>query len=156
MKFALLALPLLFGQANASPELIDTFGDWQAYKAEGVCFAACQPTKSEGKYGKRGDVFLLVSHRPDENIKGEFSTLLGYTLDENAKPQLLIDGKATPLVAQEEAGFVKDDKKVVAALKKGSTVVVKATSARGTKTVDTYSLKGFSRAYDAAEKACRE
>jgi hypothetical protein len=39
-------------------------------------------------------------------------------------------------------------------MRAGSTMVVKGTSARGTRTTDTYSLKGVSAALDAIDKAC--
>jgi hypothetical protein len=38
---------------------------------------------------------------------------------------------------------------------KGAAMVVVGTSERGTKTTDTYSLKGFTAAYGAISKACK-
>ena len=38
---------------------------------------------------------------------------------------------------------------------RGARLVVKGTSSRGTKTTDTYSLKGFSAAFKAIGKACK-
>jgi invasion protein IalB len=46
------------------------------------------------------------------------------------------------------------DKKLVQAMVKGSTMVVQGTSARGNNTKDTYSLSGFTRAYQAIRQAC--
>jgi len=39
-------------------------------------------------------------------------------------------------------------------MRAGLTMVVKGTSSRGTLTTDTYSLRGFTAAYDAMQKAC--
>ncbi len=39
-------------------------------------------------------------------------------------------------------------------MKAGSNLVVKASSSRGTDTTDTYSLSGFTAAYNAISKAC--
>ena len=39
-------------------------------------------------------------------------------------------------------------------MKKGNRMVVKGTSSRGTLTTDTFSLKGFTKAYGAIGKAC--
>jgi hypothetical protein len=47
-----------------------------------------------------------------------------------------------------------DEPGFVAALKKGSKLVVHGTSSRGTKTTDTYSLSGVTAAMDAIDKAC--
>ena len=65
--------------------------------------------------------------------------------------------KAIELKRHEDSAWAKDsatDEKLVAEMKKGSTAVLLGTSARGTKTTDTFSLKGFSKAYDAINKAC--
>ena len=43
----------------------------------------------------------------------------------------------------------------VAAMKRGSRMIVNGTSAKGTKTKDTYSLNGFSSAYKAISNKCR-
>jgi len=49
--------------------------------------------------------------------------------------------------AGDETGFV-------AALKAGSSLVVKGTSGRGTETTDTYSLSGTTAAMQAIDTAC--
>ena len=46
------------------------------------------------------------------------------------------------------------DAKLGAQMKKGTTAILKGTSARGTLTTDTFSLKGFSKAYRDIQKAC--
>ena len=49
----------------------------------------------------------------------------------------------------------KLDERLITAMKRGSTLTVKGVSSRGTKTTDIYSLKGFTAAYKAINKACR-
>ena len=49
----------------------------------------------------------------------------------------------------------KTDKALVDAMIRGARMVVKGTSSRGTKTTDTYSLKGFSAAFKTIGKACK-
>ena len=49
---------------------------------------------------------------------------------------------------------VEEDKAMVAAMRKGITMVVKGTSARGNKTSDEYSLFGVTKAHQAINKAC--
>ena len=48
----------------------------------------------------------------------------------------------------------KDDL-LIQAMKRGTTMVVKGISSRGTKTKDTYSLKGFTASYEAINKVCK-
>ncbi len=49
----------------------------------------------------------------------------------------------------------KIDNALVQAMMKGRRMVIQGTSSRGTKTEDTYSLIGFTRAYKAIGKACK-
>jgi hypothetical protein len=61
------------------------------------------------------------------------------------------------LFGQGEQAWTRDgngDAQLVKAMRAGATMVVKGTSARGTLTTDTYSLKGVSAALDAIDKAC--
>lgn len=61
------------------------------------------------------------------------------------------------LFTQGESAWTVDkdtDKRLVQAMIKGSTMTVQGTSARGTTTKDTYSLSGFTRAYQAINQAC--
>ncbi|MFO7482758.1 invasion associated locus B family protein, partial [Oceanibaculum nanhaiense] len=53
------------------------------------------------------------------------------------------------------AATAQEDKQLVEAMKKGSTMVIKGASSRGTETTDTYSLSGFTKAYEEIGKACK-
>jgi hypothetical protein len=48
----------------------------------------------------------------------------------------------------------KDDKQLVDAMRRGNSMVIVGMSSKGTQTTDTYSLTGFSKAYEAIGKAC--
>ena len=52
------------------------------------------------------------------------------------------------------ASTSEGDQKLIKAMKAGSTMVVVGYSSRDTKTTDTYSLSGFTAAYNAISKAC--
>ena len=69
-----------------------------------------------------------------------------------------IDKKpAISLIVHENTAWGRDsttDKRLVGLMKNGSKAVVKGTSARGTKTTDTFLLKGFSKAYEEISAAC--
>ena len=154
----LLSAPVL----AADIEVLGSFDNWSAYSyndgTENVCYMATQPTRSEGKYTRRDDVFLIVTHRPDDKTFDVVNVVAGYTYKSTSKPQLTIDkNKAIQLVRHEDTAWAKDsatDKQLVAEMKKGSQAVLLGTSARGTKTTDTFSLKGFSKAYETINKAC--
>jgi len=135
---------------------LGTFGAWHVIKSEGVCFASSQPEKSTGKYSSRGDVYLMVSFRPKEKVAGEFSTVIGYTFKKGSIPQVSIDtAHDFELFTQGDAAWSHEDQKLIEAMKKGNQLTLEGISSRGTKTTDTYSLTGFSKAYEAGKKACK-
>ena len=49
----------------------------------------------------------------------------------------------------------KIDGTIVKAMIQGARMIIKGTSSSGTQTTDTYSLKGFTAAYKAINKACK-
>ncbi len=144
---------------------LGTFTDWSAYKfQEGgsdVCYMATQPTKSEGDYTKRGQVFWLVAHRTAINKKDTSSFVPGYTLREDSSVSVEISGRTFTMfagTAEENQAIAwfrdQDDSPAVAAMRKGLTMIVKAVSSRGTPTTDEFSLRGFTAAHNAITQAC--
>ncbi len=140
---------------------IGTFDDWSAFlfseDGNPACYMSSEPTKASGDYKKRGDVFAIVTHRPAEKRVGEVSVIAGYTYKKDSKVVVAIGKQSFELFTQEDGAWALDaaaDKKLIQAMRKGNRMVVKGTSSRGTPTTDTYSLKGFTKAYRAIGKAC--
>lgn len=149
--------------ARASdPVNIGTFGKWEAWEfvePEGgkVCYMMAKPDKDEGDYKKRGDIVALITHRPAEGTKNVFSYMSGYSYKKGADVNLSIDGKKFTLFTQNDMAWAADagaDRDIADAVQKGSTMVVKGESGKGTKTKDTFSLKGSTKAYETITKAC--
>ncbi len=145
----------------AQPEQIGKFGDWTSYALkEGgnkVCYMVSKPVKAQGKYTNRGDIFALITHRPSENTKDVFSYITGYTYKQGSDATVTIDGSRYVLFTQDDTAWTPDaaaDSKLAQAIRSGSKMVVQGTSARGTLTTDTYSLKGSGSAYKAITKEC--
>ncbi len=153
---------LLAAPAHASDQKqIGIFGVWTAYMFEengqNVCYMVAKPQKSEGKYKKRGDVAVMITHRPGEGTKNVFSFMAGYGYKKGGEVELLVDGKSFKLFTQNDMAWAADamaDTNLAEAVKKGSKMVIKGTSSRGTATIDTFSLKGSTKSYDAISKAC--
>lgn len=148
-------------KAAAPLETLGKFGDWTAYQSdEGgkkLCFMSAAPAKSEGKYKKRGKIYAMVTHRPPENSRDVFSFVSGYGYNSGAEVIVSIDGEKFALAGNGETAWTPSDEldhKLTAALAKGSGLIVEGSSARGTKTKDTFSLKGSGDAYAAINKAC--
>ncbi len=163
-----ISLAALFGAAALHSvaqaqgiEPVGTFGDWSAFQisedGNPACYMSSGPTKATGDYKKRGEVFAIVTHRPAEKRIGEVSIIAGYSYKAESTVAVAIGKQGFELFTQDDGAWALDtasDKKLIQAMRKGNRMVVKGTSARGTLTTDTYSLKGFTKAYRAIGKAC--
>lgn len=143
------------------PQAIGTFGDWQAVtfdeNGKTGCYITSKPTKEEGKYSQRGRVYALVTHRPADKTYDVVSFVAGYTYGDSGDVTVTIDQTNFSLFTHKDSAWAPDaaiDKKLVDAMKKGNRMIVKGKSSRGTATTDTYSLSGFSKAYQAIAEAC--
>ncbi|SMH57817.1 invasion associated locus B family protein [Azospirillum agricola] len=158
------SLLVIAGPAGAAdPRLLGTFKDWNAFafeeKGSKVCYISSQPKKKEPAAAKRGDVYVLVTHRPTEKTLDVVSFIAGYPFKKESETVLDVAGKSFKLFTDGETAWARDsdtDKAVTAAMRdaKGKPMVVKGVSGRGTKTTDTYSLDGLAQAYDAINQAC--
>ena len=148
--------------ASASePKKIGDYGDWSAYSflenGKKVCYMVSSPKTDEGNYTRRGDIYTLVTHRPSENTRNVFSYIAGYPYKQDSEVTVKIDSRTFKLFTYEETAWAPDsstDNALANAIRKGSKMVVKGTSKRGTLTTDTYSLKGSGAAHDAISRAC--
>lgn len=160
---ALLIITPALAQKNKQQELLDTFGDWTAYKTTDekggkLCYMASVPQKSEGKYKRRGDVLLIIAHRSAEKSFDVVSLTTGYLYKGNNSATVQIDSnKPITLFTHQDAAWAKDSKTdtaIVRQMRAGSTAVFRGQSSFETRTTDTFSLKGFTKAYKAINKAC--
>lgn len=163
---ALPALALLSGPASAAPpepKLIGIFRDWNAFmldEASGpVCWMVSRPKKQEGDFTKRGDVFLLITHRPAERSFDVVNFIAGYPFADRSEVQVQIGKQSFKLFSEGEQAWARDeatDKAIAQSLRQGSTLVIRGTSLRGSRTTDTFSLAGSGGAYQAIGSACEE
>ncbi len=161
---ACMALGMAANMVQAQePQAAGTFGNWTAYhyktKKGPVCYIVSQPVRSElsRKGAKRDPVFFLVTHRPGDKVRGEVSTIIGYPFRPNSTPTVEIDGQRFTLFAVKDGAWSEGpqvDRKIVAAMRKGRTMVVRGVSRRGTTSVDTYSLKGVTAALKKINRLC--
>jgi invasion protein IalB len=170
-SLALLASVALAGAAHAQKKdpsqqavLLGQFGDWGAYKADPggkkVCFALSKPTKAETEPAgrNRDPSYAFVSTRPSEKVKNEVSVIVGYPQKAGFDATAAIDSSSFTLYTQNDGAWVKnaaEEPKMIEAMRKGSELVVKSESTHGTKTTDTYSLKGISDALDKVAQECK-
>lgn len=157
----LLAL-VLATPARAEDKVLGLFQDWGAQTfTEGGrtgCSIWSRPQKEEGDYTRRGAVYAYVTHRPWDKRVSEVSFVAGYTFGKDAEVNVQIGNTRFTLFTDGDTAWSRtaaDDKKLVEAMRRGATMVVSGVSSRGTKTTDTYSLLGFSKALDTINEACK-
>lgn len=148
-----------FGQAL---ETLGANGSWKAFafrkSGSKVCYMASAPTKSEGKYSKRGEIFVLVTNDPTTSARGEVSIVTGYTYKPNSEAKVKIGGKTFAMFTKGDKAWTRgpdEDADLVQRMVKGRDMVITGTSSRGTLTKDTYSLRGFTATKKIIDNACK-
>ena len=136
-------------------------GAWTAYSYSEengkVCYMASKPTSARGKYTRRGDIFALLTHRPSEKSNNVISIITGYPYKENSEVNIKIGSSKFTMFTVGQRAWNRDEKsdgKMVKSMIKGSTMVVKGTSSKGTITTDTYSLNGFTATHRTISRFC--
>jgi hypothetical protein len=166
----LAALLMSAGPALAeAPKLLGKFNDWTAYTygsgKDRICYVMSEPKEQRPRGVNRGDVFMMVTHRPGQNVRNEISMRAGYVFDEKSRPYSEIGSDNFQMfTGVNEGGEARhwawlenssDESRMVNAMKRGSDMIVKGTSSRGTLTTDTYSLSGVTAAIGKIDDACR-
>ncbi|WP_284777305.1 invasion associated locus B family protein [Agrobacterium sp. lyk4-40-TYG-31] len=157
------AVAILLASINVasaqSPTRIQQFNAWGAYSYKSgnstVCYVLSIPTAKEPASVDHGDIFFIVSQRPGQNISYEPQAMVGYSLREGSKVNVTIDSKNFVMFTKDKAAWVEnaaEEPALVAAMKVGKSMTVKATSARGTATSYSYSLSGISAALKQIER----
>jgi hypothetical protein len=137
------------------------FDDWIAYATPGakkICYALSVPKERLPKNLNRDPGYIFVSYRPDEKVRGEIAVVMGYSVKEDAPAQAVLGSTSFQLAGKDSSLFVHnaaEEGTMLAAMKKGGSLVVKASSKRGNATTDRFSLAGIAQAIDQAEKACK-
>jgi hypothetical protein len=149
---------------GAEPTLIGQFGTWGAYMAspngKKVCFALAKPASSKTVPANRprDPAYAFVSTRPSEKVSNEVSIMIGYAVKPGTESTLEVGGATYAMYTQGDGLWIKnaaEEARMVEAMRKSGDLVVKATSNKGTSTIDTFSTKGLSQALDRVAQDCR-
>jgi invasion protein IalB len=144
--------------------LLGQFGEWGAYRAtpggKKICFVLSKPTSatSEPAGRSRDPSYAFVSTRPTEKVRNEVSVIVGYPQKTGHDATAAIGSATYSMYTQNDGAWVKnaaEEAQMVETMRKGSDLVVKSESSRGTKTTDTYSLKGIAQALDKVAEECK-
>lgn len=149
------------GSARAATEL-GQFNDWTAFTdnagGQKSCFVVSKPTKKAPSNVRRDEVLFYVTYWANNPRQAEPNVVTGYPYKPGSNPTISIGDATFSMFAKGDAAWMADaasENKLVAAMRKGSTMIVKGTSRRGTLTTDNYSLTGVTKALARAAKACQ-
>lgn len=147
--------------------LLGQYTDWGAYSAmpggRKVCFVLSKPKESHENPPHRRSaenvVYLFISTRPEERVKDEVSMLItGYAFKPESDATITIGNANFTMYTQNDGAWVKnasEESRLVETMRKGADAVVKAVTSKGTRTTDTFSLRGISDALDRVAKECQ-
>ncbi len=153
--------------AQQTNSRVDAKTDWSIF-VEGnptECWVVSAPKGSvntrDGKVVavNRGNTLIFVSFRPGTNVKGEISFTGGYTFKDGTTVNMRIGSASYELFVDGDYAWpasIAEDVKITTSMKRGATAILTATSSRGTKTEDTFSLLGFTAALEEAERRCTQ
>ena len=125
--FAALAV-LLFGAppvavAQEGPRVIGKYTDWTAIRfrenGETVCWISSEPLESNPKNVRRGDIYVLVTHRPASNTLDEVSVYVGYPFANASEASIEIGGREFKMFTNGQSAWAYDsdaDKALVRAM----------------------------------------
>ena len=130
----------------------DDKGIWSQKKISNNACAIYQfPVDEKGDYTKRGQVVFFVIK---ESNAIYVRTDAGYPYG-NKKIKVLIDESNFQFFPDGDSAWSeRDDRTVIDAMKAGTDMTVVGFSSKGTETTDTYSLIGFTNAYNNLKESC--
>ena len=141
--------------------------DWAVYEAgEGadrMCWVLSTPKQSVARRGgsavsvTRGEIYLTVAIFPATDTVNEVSTVIGYPFREGSSVEVRIGSDSFSMFTEGEKAWLADaatDQRMVAAMRAGVEATLTGVSSRGTTTIDTYSLIGFTAALEEAARLC--
>jgi len=147
-------------QNHPTPRLIKSFGALGVYfytsNGKTRCYTLSIPDWSRPANVDHGkNYFLISSYLAKKGLYPE--AVMGYVVKPSAPMSVSLDGNTFAMIAKENTGWaqkVTDEPAIVAAMKAGHDMTVRAVSRRGTKTSYHYSLTGVTAALASMEK-CR-
>lgn len=150
------AKPAAKPAAAPGPKSIGKFEDWEAATlAEGgqtVCYAFTRAKTSSPAIPGRGEVVFTVTQR--SGVRDAVALSAGFEYAANAAVEVEIDKTRLEFYTAKRSAFARDGRQVVAALAKAARISAKSPHPQKTSVTDTFSLKGFAKAYEAINKAC--
>ena len=140
------------------PEAI--FKDWSVFKIKqdnkDICYIASTPINREGNYRKRGEPFATIIRVKGSNYD-EVNFSSGYIYGKEKNVEIAIKNKKFVLFTYEERAWASDkeaDSEIIKEMKNGYKMTLQGYSTMNTYSKDTFSLLGFTDAYNKMVSLC--
>jgi hypothetical protein len=143
--------------ASAAPKELGKFDDWIAAthgeSGQTVCYAFTRAKHSAPAQPGHTEIVLTVTERPAGRDAVAISA--GSDYPKGAAVTVQVETTGLDFYTAGRDAFARDGKAAVVAFAKGSQALARSPGPRdGQVVVDTFSLRGFSAAYAAINKAC--
>jgi hypothetical protein len=153
-------------QGAAKPTLVGTFSDWTMWSYEGnygdsegkVCYIYSEPSKMTPDRLDHGRVSFSVTTVPADDAQTEANFIAGYQLQEQSRVTVEVGGREFTMFTEGDSAWLvnkADEAELLAAMRGGSSMLVKAKSRRGNDTTYAYSLSGVTAASDKMKADCQ-
>lgn len=155
MVSALAALFIGPAVAQNGPRILGEYGQWTAaVQRDGrqkVCFAFSSPTRMSHP---RSDAYLIVSHSGTERNAVELAA--DYRYPSAARVTVSVGRTALRFEADGNSAYAVNGGAAVAAFRRGDQAIARGPRRAGQRGVvtDTFSLRGFTAAYNAMSREC--
>lgn len=143
---------------QAQPQRLGNHQQWTAAthteNGQKVCYAFTRATRGEGGPQNRTTVTLTVTHRP--NGRDQVALSVGYPYPRGAEARISVgDRDFTSYAVTGSSAFFQQGAQMIAAFRSGREAVARSPGPPGRGAVtDTFSLSGFSNAYEAISREC--
>jgi hypothetical protein len=160
IAFLMLGLPRAYA-ADVPPESFGRFQNWTVYAAtennQPVCYMKSSTLLSKSAIKKRTAPYVVITHRPAENMLDVVHVNIGVELAPDAEALLQVDKKTFRMFTDKTFIWARDaltDRAIVTAIKGGKGLAVKAPTLKGAVLLDSYSLSGAAAAYKKLNQIC--
>lgn len=133
------------------------YDDWVAAvhpeSGQPVCYAFTRAQNSSPSVPGRGDVVLTVTERARGHDTVAISA--GFAYSANAAVRVDVAPTSFEFYTAQRSAFARDGAAAVQAFEHGRQVLARSPGPKGGSVSDTFSLRGFTAAYTAMQKACQ-
>jgi len=154
---------IILGTKSFAQRVDGTYYDWTVFELDEAgkgkkCYIASFPKNSVGNYKGKREPYILITKFKNKKVE-EVSVFSGYEYKLNSDIFVSVDGKQYRMFTKDDIAWAKtpeQDKEMIEKIIAGQEIKIRTESAKGAYSVDTYSLKGATKAYKRMRDLCAD